>query len=522
MRNKIFVACFLLCCFSGNKIFAQIFQRTIGGASFDVGQCLQLTTDGGYIITGTTYSFGGGAADIYLVKTNFAGDTLWTKTFGSPLDDSGIWVEQTTDGGYIIAGHTYGFGAGMSDCWVIKTNATGDLVWSQTYGGAENDFANCVKETADGGFVFAGSTRSNGAGYDDVYIVKTNSFGNISWTSTIGGINEDNAATIQQTTDGGFLVTGSTDSYGAGAKDILVIKTDSSGNSSWMKVFGGFANDIATTAQQTADGGYIIGGGVNSFSFNSTTDFFLIKINAAGVMSWTKGYGGASYDRGQSVEQTNDGGYIYCGFILACPNCAADILLIRTDAAGDTLWTRSYGGISEETGYTVHETADGGFIVTGWVASFGMGNYDIYLIKTDANGYSGCNEPATTATVFVPAMQELSVSATAGSGGQVGVPVTLTGSGGSSTVLCTTVGINENTADNALVIYPNPFANSVTVLNTLPDGKIKIHDVTGKMEMILNSNDGNTIINTSNLKAGVYVLYYIKNNVTTVSKLVKL
>ena len=210
--------------------------RTYGGTSSDLAGCVQQTEDGGYIITGCTYSFGPGTPtypNVYLIKTNIQGDTLWTRVYGGANIDAGNSVRQTSDGGYIIAGYTYSYGNGSGDVYLIKTNGSGDTVWTRAYGGTSDDGGSSVRQTADGGYIIAGTTYSFGAGGYDVYLIKTNASGDTLWTRTYGGTGDDEGESVQQTADGGYIIAGYTSSFGPGTPDstnVYLIKTDSLGN----------------------------------------------------------------------------------------------------------------------------------------------------------------------------------------------------------------------------------------------------------------------------------------------------
>ncbi|MBM3324123.1 MAG: T9SS type A sorting domain-containing protein, partial [Calditrichaeota bacterium] len=252
-----------------------LWTRTYGGSSHDEAYSVQQTADGGYIVAGYTLSFGAGYWDFYLVKTNGQGDTIWTRTYGGSHDDFAFSVQQTADGGYIVAGHTGSFGA-SGDFYLVKTNGQGDTLWTRTHGGSGWDDAYSVQQTADGGYIVAGTTRSFGAGYWDFYLVKTNGQGDTIWTRTYGGSDWDAACSVQQTADGGYIVAGATYSFGAGSFDFYLVKTNSLGDTLWTRTYGGSGGDHASSVQQTADGGYIVAGTTRSFGAG-IADFYLVK-----------------------------------------------------------------------------------------------------------------------------------------------------------------------------------------------------------------------------------------------------
>jgi hypothetical protein len=269
----------------------------------------------------------------------------------------------------------------------IFTQSAYAVTFAKTYGGAADEWASSVQQTPDGGYIVAGWTGSFGAG-GDILLIKTDANGNIIWAKTYGGTDYEDAPSFQQTSDGGYILASYTYSFGAVNRDILLIKADANGNVQWAKTYGGTGDDLVSSVQQTSDGGYIVAGYTTSFGASSF-EIFLIKTDANGNIIWAKTYGGTYWDEASSVQQTLDGGYIVAGFTPSFGAGGWDIFLIKTDANGNIIWAKTYGGASYDYSHSVRQTSDGGYIVAGYTYSFGVGYYDIFLIKTDANGNIG-------------------------------------------------------------------------------------------------------------------------------------
>ncbi len=378
-----------------------LWTRTYGGSDGEEGMDVQQTSDGGYIFVGIGRSFGHGGPDAYLIKTDANGDTLWTRSYGGIEQDWGVSVCQTIDGGYVITGETNSFGAVEFDVFLIKTDANGDTIWTRTFGGTNADIGKCVQQTTDGGYIITGYTRSFGAGDWDVWLIKTDTNGDTIWTRTFGGTSEDNGYFVQQTTDGGYIVTGSTQSFGAGIHDVYLIKTDMNGDSVWTKTFGGSDIDFARCVQQTTDGGYIILGSTNSFSGNIWPDLWLIKTNSNGDTLWTRTHGGGDSESGCRVQQCFDEGYIISGYTHSYGG-TRDAYVLKTNINGYFSWMRVFGGAGYECGTCVDQTLDGGYIVGGYTTTFGAGSYDAYLIRLAWDSIGPPPPPLPTLSLTYP------------------------------------------------------------------------------------------------------------------------
>lgn len=360
-----------------------VWTKTFGGSNIDVGYCVQQTSDSGYIITGYTRSFGSmSGRNVLLIKTDKNGNQEWINAFGGNNDDEGYSVIQTTDGGYIIAGYTKSYGSGANDVYLVKTDISGNQVWDKIFGGTQDDYAYSVLQTGDGGFLLTGSSFSYGNS-SDILMIKTDSNGNLIWQKTHGGLSSDGAMNAAHTSDNGFILTGWTLSFGPGAVgNAFLVKTDSIGNQQWYNYFGGNDADRGYSVQQTTDGGYILTGYTGSFGAG-LYDMLLVKTDSAGNQQWMKTFGGTGRDYGNSIQQTDDGGFIILGYTLSIGAGGDDFYLVKTDENGNTEWFKTLGGSQSDVGYFVRQTNDGGLILVGHTLSFGAGVHDVCLIKME-------------------------------------------------------------------------------------------------------------------------------------------
>jgi hypothetical protein len=353
------------------------FSVTFGGSGDEEGYSVQQTSDGGYIIAGSTTSYGAGGEDAWLIKTDASGNRVWSKTYGGTGYDYACSVQQASDGGYVVTGSTDSRGAGGTDVWLIKTDASGDEVWDRTFGGTGWDEGSSVQQASDGGYIITGWTESYAPPSPEVWLIKTDAWGSKMWDKTFGGANDREGNSVRQTSDGGYIITGVT---GPSDDSVWLIKTDASGNKVWDKTFGG-AGSVGNSVRQTSDGGYIITGCTESYGADYI-DVLLVKTDSSGNLVWDKTFGGPGDDRGESVQQTSDGGYIIAGYASG----GDYVWLVKTDADGNWVWDKTFGGTGFGVGYSVQQTSDGGYVVAGYTHPHAGGNYDMWLIKTDADG----------------------------------------------------------------------------------------------------------------------------------------
>jgi hypothetical protein len=400
-------------------------EKSYGGSAEDFSWCVKQTSDGGYIISGKTSSsdgdvtgYHGGGSDYWVVKTDKSGTIQWQKTYGGSGEDKAGSVQQTTDGGYIIAGTTYssdgdvtGFHGGYSDYWVVKTDDSGIIQWQKTYGGSGADWGWCIQQTTDGGYIIAGNSNSNDGdvtgnhGGADYWVVKTDPLGNLQWQKSYGGSGNDEASGIRQTLDGGYIVAGYSYSTNGdvtgnhGGSDFWIVKTDPSGTLEWQKSYGGSDNEEnGYGIQQTIDGGYIIAGITNSTDGDVTgkhwgTDYWVVKTDPLGNIQWEKALGGSSDDAGLGIEKTVSGDFIIVGWTMSNDgdvtgnHGGTDYWAVKTNPSGIIQWQRTFGGWGEDWGMNIQATSDGGFILTGMSNSIdgdvtgNHGNSDYWIVK---------------------------------------------------------------------------------------------------------------------------------------------
>jgi hypothetical protein len=313
-------------------------------------------------------------------------DTMWVRTYGGTNNDIGYSICVCSDGGYLAAGYTSSLGSGPQSAYIVRIDQSGDTIWTRAYGGSSWDGAHYVYATADTCYLIAGYTESYGSGGKDMYLLKLDHNGDTIWTRTYGGTLQDCAYVICDAHDGGYLAVGYRNGPSGWTKgDLWLLKLDDNGDTLWTKTYGGTGEDYGISLRHTLDGNYIISG-VNTHQSAGGKDAWLLKVDTAGDTIWSRVYGGTLEDVGYGVNCTSDSGYIMTGYINGTGSwTAGDLWLIKTDANGDSIWTRVYGSNDEDFGFEVYETSDQGFIIAG-ETGFGAGLIDVWLVRTDENG----------------------------------------------------------------------------------------------------------------------------------------
>ena len=364
---------------SSNNILKTLsWDKTFGakGKGYEGASSIVQTTDGGYMVVGGTNSKGSGSYDAWILKITSKGKQEWDKTFGEKDHDYGSSIIQTSDGGYMVLGNTDSKGAGNGDIWMIKFNSKGNKQWDKTFGGKGSDYSTSIIQTADGGYMISGETESIGAGKRDFWIIKANNKGIKQWDKNFGGKGGDYLKSVIQTSDGGYMIAGETTSKRDQWGDYWIIKTNNNGDKQWDKTFGSRFTDGASSVIQAKYGGYMVLG-------SYAGKLRLIKITNQGVQQWYKDFGYIS--TAKDIISTIDGGYMISGTVKK-KSTKDDLLIIKINRNGTKQWEKTFGGKLDEKLNSIIQTADGGYLLAGTKYSKGSVESDAWIIKVDKEG----------------------------------------------------------------------------------------------------------------------------------------
>ncbi len=355
-----------------------------GDGTYDMAICNIGIMDGGHIIVGSTQGYGSVGDDLWMFKVDNTGSVAWNKHYGGAGNESGFNVIGTTDGGYLVVGATTSYGLGGEDIWLIKTDANGEMQWNQTYGGTYDDEGWMPLQTSDGGYLVVGIVGTS-EGIGDAWLLKVDSTGNLEWQQTYGGSGDDGLYGITPAAAGGYILSGFTNSTGAGDYDAYLIRVDAQGNQQWAKSFGGEKRDVAYQAFETSETDFVIDGTTRSYGAGKA-DIWLFMTDAMGGMMWNYTYGGPEVDSGWYGVKTSDG-YALGGYTYSYgTNGNAAAWLVKVDKNGMTMWNQTYGSGKDYYGWAVTQTADNGFAISGEVDEADGESCKAFLVITDAAG----------------------------------------------------------------------------------------------------------------------------------------
>ena len=556
----------------GFKVFAQApaiqWQKCLGGDSIDIPYSIQQTTDGGYIVAGSSNSNDGdvsgnhGGGDSWVVKLSGTGAIQWQKCLGGSMADGAASIRQTTDGGYIVAGSSNSNDGDVSgnhggiDYWVVKLNDTGAIQWQKSLGGSADDYALSIQQTSGGGYIVAGWINSTDGdvsgnhGEQDYWIVKLNDTGAILWQKSLGGSMQDKAESIQQTSDGGYIVAGWTFSNDGevsgnhGGDDYWLVKLNDTGAIQWQKSLGGSGGDDAFSIQQTSDGGYIVAGWGDSndgevSGNHGASDYWVAKLNDTGAIQWQKCLGGSMAEEALCIIQTTNGesatgGYVVAGFTnsnngnVSGNHGGNDYWLVKLNDTGAIQWQKCLGGSGVDDANSIQQTSDGGYIVAGFSSSNdgdvsgNHGIYDYWIVKLI------CGNPGTisgSSSICIASSATLTDTATGGTWSVTNSRATISGgivtgvTAGIDTAIYTVTNacgttiakfpftiapcpseVNQLPLQTTVAIIPNPTTGNISITgasNTI----IKVYNTLGQLIREANNTDN---ISISAFPSGLY------------------
>lgn len=478
MKQLLFILFFVIGFISIAQPPSKFFS-TYGGNGYDVGYDVKQTLDGGYIIAGSTSSFGQGNTDFYLLKLDSMGQKKFETSFGGYSNEIGKSVIQLSDSSYVIAGYTSSFGIGGYDIYLVKADKNGSLLWQKTIGGNDWDFAYSIDTTSDGGFIIGGTTYSFGYGNADGYIVKTDALGNVTWSKTYGGKNDDEFKSVIETSDGNYALTGYTKSYNDSLGDAWVFKVDVNGDSLWSKYFGGNKEDFGNSIIQDKSLNIYVAGGTKSQSVSGNSETFLATFD------YVSGNLGYNYiDPSTQTEYYNDVAQGLNGNIANCG--VTNNAYFGYDAVVDIYYSFyiylnffSKGTTKYEEFYSITKTKDKGFAAVGKTNGYNAVLDDIFFMKMDSVGNYGSS---------IISVNELKLT------------------------------------ENLFSIFPNPASSELNIyihdFYDYNELSLKFFDISGKFIKSQNIYSSSSKIDIKNIESGLYFIqFYSKNSILSWSKI---
>ncbi len=461
------------------------FKESLGGNLPDYGYSVIQAYDKGYVAAGSTASFSYGNSDVYVIKTDSNGTLKWSKHFGSPNIEVGRCVEELKDSSLIIVGFTNNVNANGYDVYLLHLDSQGDSLWAKTYGGTGWDFAYAVHQTIDGGFIIAGGTYSYGSGGEDCWLIKTDISGDTLWTKTYGGDMDDEARSVRQTSDSGFVLTGTTKSFGDTSGDVYIVKTTKTGDTLWTRTYGRKFEEDGTDIIECKNHDFAVCGRAYDDSGLKTASTYLLRTQNNGQYKWSVYYYNDTvhYSSLESIIEIPNGNLFSAGITDKYGQGAKDGFLLITTDVGQFINGYTYGTAEDDGWYSVTPTKDKGYIFCGYTDStnLGFGEQNLCIQKTDSNGL----------TPFIPFLLS-----------------------------------THTFKSNALYvnIYPNPFNTNTHILINSVDKispsnfSLKTMDITGRncsanyRIVSANNNSIELQLNRNDLQQGIYFIQFYQNS----------
>lgn len=391
-----YVAALML--FSGNGSAQISWEKIFSKKSSDVFRNVLEVPSGGYLAIGYSADSTANDTDAYVVRLTTSGDTIWTKYLngsgsGKDLLYKGII---TADGGFAFCGYSTNAGAANDDVFFLKMDANGSVQWTNYWGGTGRDRGQDIVQTPDGGYAITGYSTSPPAAYYDAFLLRINGAGDTLWSKLYGGGGYEDANALVLLPDSGFVLGGQASNGGNGF-DMYMVRTNSLGDTLWTKKFGSIDTDNIESIIRLPDGSLILAGGTEDLTGFGGNDGIMVKTDSGGSILWSKTYGGNSQDDFHQVYQTSDNGFILSGTTRSSGPIDPNIWLMKTNAAGDSIWSQTFGGNNHDHGYGGIQTLDGGYVVVGYSSSFGFRGEEAYIAKTD--GLGNISNPLTYISV---------------------------------------------------------------------------------------------------------------------------
>ncbi len=434
--------------------------------------------------------------------------------YGGAADDGGSSVLQTDDGGYIITAQTFSFGLGTSDIYIIKTDAYGNEIWSKVYGGDGWDAPFQIKKTIDNNYIIVGQTSSFGAGSSDAFLLKIDNNGDSLWFKTYGGTDEDGAYGVDICNDNGFIITGYTYSFAIGYQAAAyLIRTDPIGNELWSKTYYKKTFNQIFDVLKTNDNNFLLAGITETTPADA--EGYLIKTNNNGDTLWMKTFGGNSYDSFSSICQDNNGNFILCGTTYSFGAGDYDMYLIKIDSNGQEIWSKTFGGInSDNASSVIYNNNENTFMIVGSTQSYGYGGKDVFLVKVNQYGdtlwtktYGGTADDVGGDLYKTNDNGIIMTGYTKSFGNISDVYLIKTDANGQ------VAGIDDYPSmNNGITVYPNPFSTTtqITLSQTYHTISLSVYDMQGKLVAQNQYTDCDKIqLNRNTLTNGMYFLKLI-------------